>query len=76
MVAATERRRSNMSAGEISPSLAASAMCLTTSLRSLSWALVSSTCTCVVGWCCSMRSRSVIQDWNTGGKLAPVLLPR
>ncbi|MCY1455461.1 hypothetical protein D9M71_725990 [compost metagenome] len=76
MVAATERRRVNISLGEIMPSLAASTICLSTSLKSLSWALVSSTRTSVVGRFCLIRSRSLIQAWNTGGAWVPVVLPR
>ncbi|MNT60642.1 hypothetical protein D3C72_1982350 [compost metagenome] len=67
MVAATERSRSNILAGEIMPSLAASKICFTTSLRSLSWPLVSSTLTSVVGIFCLIRSRSLIQASNTKG---------
>ncbi|RML45726.1 hypothetical protein APX70_200197 [Pseudomonas syringae pv. maculicola] len=60
IVAATERSRSNISLGEIMPSLAASRIFLSTSLRSLSCDLVSNTRTSVVGTFCLIGSRSAI----------------
>ena len=76
IAAATERSCLNISSGEIRPLLAASEIFFTTSLKSLSCALVSNTRTSAVGILLFTKSRSLIQALKTGGAACPLVRPR